>query len=152
MNYIAHTTAMTLLPCHMRIKIRWVEASRVPHDATPIITDEVVARLMSESLGTEVPVIAPEVAGFGPGDVIYIFRPVRRQWRKVEIVGIEEAVATCNSLTPYLVDAITMYIASTEDPDAITDGLEAALLAGGMSYDDIARAVERFLPIGRRAV
>jgi hypothetical protein len=51
-----------------------------------------------------------------------------------------------------MVDAITMYMAMTEDPDAITDGLEAALLAGGMSYDDIARAVERFLPIGRRAV
>ncbi len=72
-------------------------------------------------------------------------RPLRRA-RNNPAETPPQRRASLNRLTPHLVEAIAMYIASTEDPDEITDGLEAALHAGGMSDRDIARAVERFLP------
>jgi len=51
-----------------------------------------------------------------------------------------------NELTPMLVEAIAEFIAGTPDPCAVTDALEAALLAGGMTHQEIAMAVEKFLP------
>jgi hypothetical protein len=51
-----------------------------------------------------------------------------------------------NELTPMLVDAIAEFIAGTPDPCAVTDLLEAALLKGGMTHNQISWAVEKFLP------
>lgn len=51
-----------------------------------------------------------------------------------------------NELTNELVKAIAKFIAGTPDPCPVTDALEAALLAGGMTHNDIAWAVELFLP------
>ena len=51
-----------------------------------------------------------------------------------------------NELTPMLVEAIAEFIAGTPDPCPVTDALEAALLAGGMTHQDIAWAVDKFLP------
>jgi len=51
-----------------------------------------------------------------------------------------------NELTPMLVDAIAEFIAGTPDPCEVTNALEAALVAGGMTFTQIASAVERFLP------
>jgi hypothetical protein len=51
-----------------------------------------------------------------------------------------------NELTPELVDAIAKFIAGTPDPCAVTDALEAALLAGGMTHNQISLAVDKFLP------
>ena len=50
-----------------------------------------------------------------------------------------------NELTPMLVEAIAEFIAGTPDPCPVTDALEAALLAGGMTHQDIASAVDKFL-------
>ena len=54
-----------------------------------------------------------------------------------------------NELTPMLVDAIAQFIAGTDDPCAVTDLLEAALLKGGMTPNQISMAVDKFLPPGR---
>lgn len=51
-----------------------------------------------------------------------------------------------NELTPMLVEAIAEFIAGTPDPCPVTDALEAALLAGGMTHQQIAMAVDKFLP------
>ena len=51
-----------------------------------------------------------------------------------------------NELTPMLVEAIAEFIAGTPDPCPVTDALWAALLAGGMTHNQIALAVEKFLP------
>ena len=51
-----------------------------------------------------------------------------------------------NELTPMLVEAIAEFIAGTPDPCPVTDALEAALLAGGMTHNQIAWAVDKFLP------
>lgn len=51
-----------------------------------------------------------------------------------------------NELTPMLVEAIAEFIAGTPDPCPVTDALEAALLAGGMTHKQIAWAVDKFLP------
>lgn len=51
-----------------------------------------------------------------------------------------------NELTPMLVEAIAEFIAGTPDPCEVTDALEAALLAGGMTHKQIAWAVDKFLP------
>ena len=51
-----------------------------------------------------------------------------------------------NELTPMLVEAIAEFIAGTPDPCAVTDALEAALLAGGMDDQQISMAVQKFLP------
>lgn len=51
-----------------------------------------------------------------------------------------------NELTPMLVEAIAEFIAGTSDPCPVTDALEAALLAGGMTHKQIAWAVDKFLP------
>lgn len=51
-----------------------------------------------------------------------------------------------NELTPMLVEAIAEFIAGTPDPCPVTDALEAALLAGGMTHNQIAYAVDKFLP------
>ena len=51
-----------------------------------------------------------------------------------------------NELTPMLVEAIAEFIAGTSDPCPVTDALEAALLAGGMTHNQIAWAVDKFLP------
>lgn len=51
-----------------------------------------------------------------------------------------------NELTPMLVEAIAEFIAGAPDPCAVTDALETALLAGGMTHNQIARAVDKFLP------
>ena len=51
-----------------------------------------------------------------------------------------------NELTPMLVEAIAEFIAGTPDPCPVTDALEAALLAGGMTHNQIAQVVDKFLP------
>ena len=51
-----------------------------------------------------------------------------------------------NELTPMLVEAIAEFMAGTPDPCPVTDALWDALLAGGMTHNQIALAVEKFLP------
>jgi hypothetical protein len=125
----------------INIKIRAVEAAKVPRRATLLVSDPEAGRKISQSLGIEVHFSGGALVEYRAGDIIYLFQ--RDGWRQVEVRSAGKAI---NRLTPHLIDAITMYMSTTEDPDEITDGLEDALLAGGMTYNDIAYGVERFLP------
>ena len=65
---------------------------------------------------------------------------------KRDLIRFSPDGEVCNKLSADLIEAIARYIASTEDPDCITDALETALFLGGMSNDDVAHQVEKFLP------